>query len=235
MGRSITGNLSGMRCPRCHQHNPGERDECWNCGAPLASAREDEAGAAERSVAEEGAGADDTSDLGTLGPLRVGGKPERPRYPAHGKARPDHTPSALTSRQVLTRSITAGALTGGAAVALVFGLLSSAAGQLLEAGGVSRSGTTLAVIIAQGFIMGAVNGAIIGALSAYFGGGIWTGAVVGAALAAGMWFAQALFTGSILAVPAPVVAATLLMLGVVGAVMGALVGAVVESVGPGHP
>lgn len=165
-----------------------------------------------------------------LGPLRIGGKPERPRYPE--SHRRSGRPSALSVNQVLARSITAGALTGGAALAFVFGLLSSTAGGLMEAGGVARSGTTLLIVIAQGFIMGAVNGAIIGALSAYFGGGIWTGALVGAALAAGMWFAQTLFTGSLLAVPAPVVAATLLMLGVAGAAMGALVGAVVETVGP---
>jgi len=223
-----------VRCPRCHQHNPPGRQACWNCASALPAERPGDTAASDRAAhaeaPEETPGLDDTSDLGTLGPLRVGGNPERPRYPESGR-QSDHL-TGLSVNRMLARSITAGALTGGAALALVFGLLASTAGGLLEAGGVTRSGTALLIVIAQGFIMGAVNGAIIGALSAYLGGGIWTGALVGAALSAGMWFAQALFTGSILAVPAAVVAATLLMLAIAGAAMGALVGAVVESIGP---
>jgi len=116
-------------------------------------------------------------------------------------------------------------VTGGGALGVVTGLLAEAGSGILEGG-------TVAVYVAQGFIVGAINGAIIGALSAYYGGGIWTGGKVGGALAAGMWFAQMLLTGTIAGTPAPIVAAEVLVMALAGAAMGALVGGVVEPISP---
>jgi hypothetical protein len=220
-----------MECQRCHQHNPPGREHCWNCGAPLEpaddSARLD--GEASGAGAQEVSPQDDVSQLGTLGPLRAGMPKEKKAYPVVSGVPPQQGPAARAARRFLARGIIAGALTGGVALAALFGLLASAAGGFIEA---SRTapGTTLFVPIAQGFMMGAVNGAIIGALATYYGGGIWTGAIAGAALSAGLWLAQMLFTGSVLAMPAQGLAATLMVLGLAGAAIGALVGAVVESV-----
>jgi len=225
-----------MKCERCYQHNPEGRERCWNCGAPLQPTPSDDASKLDaegvpKGAPQQPAASDDTSDLGTLGPLRVGDRALRPSYPVVSRVPVERGMAAQSFSRFMARGITAGALTGGAALAAVFGVLASTAGGLLEAGGVSR-GATLFVLIAQAFIMGAVNGAIIGAMSSYYGGGMWTGAVVGAALSAGMWLAQTVFTGTILAMPASVAVATLLVLGLAGAAMGAFVGAVVESVSP---
>lgn len=134
-------------------------------------------------------------------------------------------------RRLLIRGIVAGALTGGVILAFVFSLLASAAAGILEAGGIAR-GARLVVYVVQGFTMGAANGAIIGALTAYYGGGWWTGAKAGAALAAGTGLAQALITGAIVEAPAYTTAAALLVLAAAGAAMGALVGAVIEALSP---
>jgi len=223
-----------MKCPRCHQHNPPERKTCWNCGAQLYAAEAEDAAGRRRSgsgpVADEGSAADDTSELGTLGPLQLG-EGGQLRHRVTGR-RPSQEQSAeYSASQFLVRSVVAGAMTGGMAVGLLFGVLAGAAAGILEIGGVSRDATVL-VSIAQGVILGAVNGAIIGALSAYYGGGWWTGARVGGALAAGTWLAQALIMGSIAAIPAPVAAAAVLVLSAVGAGIGALIGIVVESLSP---
>jgi len=220
-----------MKCQRCHQHNPPGREHCWNCGAPLEPA-DDSAGPngeASRAAAQEVSPQDDESELGSLGPLRPGVPTEKTSHPVVSRVPPQRSSAARAARRFMARGITAGALTGGIALAGLYGLLASAAGGLLEASRLTP-GTTLFVPMAQGFMMGAVNGAIIGALTTYYGGGFWTGAIAGAALSAGMWLAQVLFTGAVLAMPASAVAATLVVLGVGGAAVGALVGAVVESV-----
>ena len=222
--------LLTMECWRCHQHNPEGRRLCWNCGAELGASPgapgdgepEPQPGAQEPAVPDE------VVELGTLGPLRLEGRPEAKGRPL-SRIPPGHEQTARSASRFLVRGIAAGALTGGAALGAVFGLLASTAGGLLQASGVSPG--ALFVLIAQGFMMGAVNGAIIGALSAYYGGGVYTGAIVGGALAAGMWLVQGLLTATVLVAPARMVAATL-VLAVAGAAIGALVGAVVESLLP---
>jgi hypothetical protein len=222
-----------MKCAYCYQHNPPERTTCWNCGAQLRTEADEAASRrtpGSGSPADATPGADDTSELGTLGPLRIGeGAPPEQRLASR---RPTSQPSPeYGESQFLVRSVVAGAMTGATAVGLLFGVLAGAASGMLEVSGISRNATVL-VSIAQGIILGGVNGAIIGALSAYYGGGWWTGARVGGALAAGTWLIQALIMGSIAAMPAHVAAAAVLVLSALGAGIGALIGIVVDSISP---
>lgn len=219
-----------MECEHCHQHNPPGRETCWNCGTRLGASTDDDAdvkaaAAGARAAPDKRPSAEDTSELGTLGPLRLSGPSERTAPRPESRVPADHVSAARGARRLLVRSIIAGAVTGGGALGVVTGLLAEAGSGILEGG-------TVAVYVAQGFIVGAINGAIIGALSAYYGGGIWTGGKVGGALAAGMWFAQMLLTGTIAGTPAPIVAAEVLVMALAGAAMGALVGGVVESISP---
>jgi hypothetical protein len=233
----VSSENIAMKCPRCRQHNPSERRTCWNCGAALYAAGADDAAGKRaaavesRAAAEQIADADDASDLGTLGPLRLGNGGAPPERHVTGRAPPSHAPVEYGASQFLGRSVIAGAMTGGTAMALLFGVLASAAAGILEIGGVSRNATVL-VSIAQGLIAGALNGAIIGALCAYYGGGWWTGARVGAALAAGTWLIQVLLMGTIPSIPAPVAAAAVLVLSLIGAGIGMLIGVVVDSLSP---
>jgi len=222
-----------MQCPRCQQHNTVGRESCWNCGERLeasaldSAARSPEDAAAPRPESE----ADDASSLGELGPLRPGQGPQRAEYPVMSRVPQREAWAARRSRELMVRGTVGGALTGGAALGIVFGLLAASAADILETHRISP-GATLWVSVAQGFVLGGVQGAIVGALSAYYGGGMWTGAKVGAALIAGMWLVQALLTGMVAVVILPKIAAAVLVLALAGAAIGALVGAVVESLAP---
>jgi hypothetical protein len=226
-----------MKCPRCNQNNPPERERCWNCNEPLEQphigdlplgARDaSPPGSASAPPGDEQRAADgDVSDLGVLGPLRL----ERRAGVAVGPVLTPGSsqPNAADRRmsRFLVSSIIGGAISGGVALAILFGLLAVAGFQP------GRASAGALISIVRGFIMGVVNGGIVGALVAYYGGGIGGGATMGAALAAGMWLVQAIFAGAIIPGAIPGIMLTAVVLALAGAIMGALVGAVVESVSP---
>jgi hypothetical protein len=188
-------------------------------------------GAPSRAGAGASADADDVSELGVLGPLRGSQSPQHPLHPISSHVPSARTGTARKGRQLLVRGSVGGALTGAAAVGIAYGFLAAAAADVLEAAGISP-GATLAVSIAYGLMAGAVQGAIVGALTAYYGGGMWTGVKVGAALGPGMSLTQMVVTGGIATVTGPVLAVTLGALALAGAALGALVGVTVEALAP---